>query len=443
MNIKTKLFLLLLLFTFSMFPSCSSPTQPPTINYITLSLKEASSTEAWVNLKVRNVSFPAQIILVMDNKALTDINLTSNDTTVYIDSLQPNGSYWFVAQFTQNNETVTSNLITVQTLDTTSNNFTWQTFTFGDPRAGSSTLNDVAIINENDIWAVGEIHTKETDRWNVDSTKWILPYNAVHWDGKKWKLKRILYNYQGQAFYHPIQSVFAFNSNDIWFGGNGIIRWDGLKFIEVLTPKIVWGPHLINKIWGTSNNDLYIVGNGGKIAHYLNGVWSKIESGTTTNLNDIWGYYDKENNKETVLTVASNILHHGEYRLLAISGNTAHDTLNWPYNNWLKGIWFQGKYSPVYICGVGIRKYENGKWSVLNLPPYFTEAIRGTGVNDITAVGDYGFVAHYNGVRWYTVNLSSGYLFSSVSVKNNIVAISGNSSSGGIVGKAIVIIGRH
>ena len=44
--------------------------------------------------------------------------------------------------------------------DTTSHNFTWETWTFGEH--SSSVLNDVAIIDENNIWAVGEIYMNDS-----------------------------------------------------------------------------------------------------------------------------------------------------------------------------------------------------------------------------------------------------------------------------------------
>jgi len=60
-------------------------------------------------------------------------------------------------------------------MDTTSDNFTFQTWTFGD--IGSSALNDCAIISEDNIWCVGEIKI-------ADSTEnGYTTYNAVHWNG--------------------------------------------------------------------------------------------------------------------------------------------------------------------------------------------------------------------------------------------------------------------
>jgi len=42
--------------------------------------------------------------------------------------------------------------------DTTSHNLSWTQYTFGGAgTAGSSYFNDVAIINDTDIWAVGQV----------------------------------------------------------------------------------------------------------------------------------------------------------------------------------------------------------------------------------------------------------------------------------------------
>ena len=49
-------------------------------------------------------------------------------------------------------------------------------------------LYDVAIIDENNIWAVGEIYLNDS-LGQPDPT----PYNAVHWDGISWNLKKIYF----------------------------------------------------------------------------------------------------------------------------------------------------------------------------------------------------------------------------------------------------------
>jgi len=80
-------------------------------------------------------------------------NLDSSDTSVYVDNLLPGKLYNFKAIVTNNEQEDTSSQLPVTTLDTTSHNFTFDTFEFGDPLTGySSLLYDCAIISENNIW---------------------------------------------------------------------------------------------------------------------------------------------------------------------------------------------------------------------------------------------------------------------------------------------------
>jgi hypothetical protein len=148
--------------------------------------------------------------------------------------------------------------------DTTSHNFVWTIDTFGVGGRGSSYLLDVSVINENDIWAVGEVHTAETDTFD-SLGNWVPPFNAVHWNGQEWELRRILY----QGGFWTIRSIFAFSSYNVWF--SAIVKWNGLNFVEMPIPGIFIG-HTISKMWGTSGNDLYVVGSEGLIAHSTGAV---------------------------------------------------------------------------------------------------------------------------------------------------------------------------
>ena len=68
--------------------------------------------------------------------------------------------------------------------DTTSHEFEWQVTYFGE--GANSYLKDVAIIDEDNIWAVGEIY--ETDSLgNI-----IYPTsNVMHWNGMEVKFNKI------------------------------------------------------------------------------------------------------------------------------------------------------------------------------------------------------------------------------------------------------------
>ncbi len=86
--------------------------------------------------------------------------MDSPDTLFYFDSLLPNTNYTFDAVTYDDGKEIKSNPVTFTTLDTTSHNFTWQTFTFGEHQ--HSVLYDVAIIDENNIWAVGAIYMNDS-----------------------------------------------------------------------------------------------------------------------------------------------------------------------------------------------------------------------------------------------------------------------------------------
>jgi hypothetical protein len=288
------------------------------------------------------------------------------------------------------------NELNVTTLDTTSHNFTFQTWTFGEH--SSSALYDVAIINENNIWAVGEIYMKDS-LGQPDSKR----YNAVIWNGNNWNVVRIPYYYQGSDFYHPIQSVYAFGPDDIWFCGNGVVHWDGNNFLPIPIPSNVWGPYQMNKLWGSSNNDLYAVGNGGNIAHWDGVKWSKIESGTDLNFRDIYGTVNLKTNKQEIIAVCSrnNPLAKAIYK---IEDNTAFELSTNPIKWELYSCWFVPN-KHYYLVGSGIYEkifLSESEWKnqPLDITHYGTIKVRGNGVNDVFIVGSFGEFLHFNGNSW-------------------------------------------
>jgi hypothetical protein len=68
-------------------------------------------------------------------------------------------------------------------------------------------------------------------------------------------------------------------------------------------------------------------------------------------------------------------------------------------------------------------------------PVIYTNRIRGNASNDVITVGDFGIVAHFNGVTWNVYNelaIAVGN-YESVSIKNNLVVAVGFSNAQGIV----------
>ena len=101
---------------------------------------------------------PSDVDLYRDSSLVETINLTSEDTVLYVDSLLPNRTYGYQSVIQSTGQA--SNQLSVNTLDTTSHNRSWEVFYFGDYQ--HSSIRDIAIISENDIWAVGEIYVADT-----------------------------------------------------------------------------------------------------------------------------------------------------------------------------------------------------------------------------------------------------------------------------------------
>ena len=386
--LKTQ-FLLFVLTSFLLLNSgCKKNTTEP-VETLALTVEDVSCTEAWVKVTTTNYQTPNTLTLFVNDKAEQSITLVSNDTLLYVDSLLPNQSYKIKAAFANNNQLQTTNEVIAKTMDTTSHNFTWQTFNFGGD-GGSSFLSDISIINENNIWAVGEILIADT------SINGYTTYNAVHWDGSEWELLRIPYYYNGQAYYNGIRAIFTFNDNDIWFGTGNMTHWNGTQFVSIYVGMGM----SINKIWGSSSSDLYVVGNGGNIAHYNGSGWTKIESGTTVDLRDITGNgseiwisgYSLDNSKSILLKLLnSNIIKVWEN--YEISGTP-------PYGNLIYSVCclannlFIASNEGIFKDKLTI-KYPTQE---LFMVPRCVYKITGTNINNIFTAGDRSNIWHYNGI---------------------------------------------
>ena len=309
-------------------------------------------------------------------------------------------------------------------MDTTSHNFTFETFTFGGT-AGSSTLYDVAIINKNNIWAVGEIYVADT------SQNGYTMYNAVHWDGSVWKLQRIMfYTICGQQHQnaYAASSIFAFSENDIWVGmqGSQIARLNDTTQISIQCIPIS-----VRKILGSDNQNIYAVGVNGQIAFFNGTSWTLIESGTELNINDIWGDYNEKTGEWEILAVASNILQSIEKEVIKINSTNTQIIDKDGITGTLSSVWFITNNKNYVAGGGGV--YENNRlgddWQKSNYDfiRNFLFRLRGTELNDIVAAGGYGDVLHFNGVSWKSyyndTQLNYGNYYSAATNDNIIVSV--------------------
>jgi len=394
-----------------------------------LGLRDYSCTEAWIEVQIGSNDKTANIYIKKNGEIIQTVNVVQSNTLYYFDSLLPNTNYTFDAVTYEDGKEVKSNPVTFTTLDTTSHNFAWQTFEFG--QHSSSVLYDVAIIDENNIWAVGEINMNDS-LGNPDPQI----YNAVHWNGQVWELKRIKTNACGGVVYPPIKSIFAFSSNDILFAhiDGSISHFNGIEFKNdcLLITQLNGSA---NKIWGISKNDFYVVSVNGFIAHYQNGSWTKLESGTTTNINDAWGIF--ENGTSTVYCPISSIFNPPQDKKILRIINGKVDSVSWGMNRIVYSCWTNNT-NFLYVCGEGVYVNKFDTWEQITLPAITTNSIRGNDINDVFAVGSLGTIFHFNGISWQVISSYTQKENYRVDFKNNIVAICGYYN-----GKGFVEIGRR
>jgi len=444
---KIKQLLFLLLFTSALsitfLSSCSTPTDPKLLPTLTLTVNGVNSTEVFIKLSTNNVTLPASVSLSRNNKQINSFTLITADTTIVDEGLNPNQSYTYLASIQSSNHTaVKSEAVIATTMDTTSHSFTWQTYTFGDPSAGSSSLSDVAIINENNIWAVGQIYMNDSNG-NPDP----LPYNAVHWDGNKGELKRITVDYKGSQITPPLYGIYAFSSDDIWLSSGVPVHGNGTNWTQyhlfdmgILTQDDGY----LTKIWGSSSNDLYYVGTKGTIAHYQNGQWSKIESGTSLNIYDIRGDYDFQTNQKEILAIGSDVGTGNGSIIEKINNNSASQLSSEAIVGNATTIWFLS--DRAYYVGSGKAYYKHklndSNWHpLIGLTRYTITSIDGNDINDVFFTSSGGDIVHFNGVSFKSyldqIRMSQ-IIYSSIKTKGNLAI-----AVGFLDARAVITIGKR
>ena len=126
-----------------------------------------------------------------------------------------------------------------------------------------------------------------------------------------WELKKITVDYKENPTIAPLTGIFVLPDGKIIFTSglpnlpDGKGRWKLYHLWDMGVLQQNDGG--INKIWGTSLNDLYFVGNH-EIVHYNGQSWTKIKSGTELDFHDIYGATDSKTGEQQILAVCSRNL---------------------------------------------------------------------------------------------------------------------------------------
>jgi hypothetical protein len=164
----------------------------------------------------------------------------------------------------------------------------------------------------------------------------------------------------------------------------------GTGFTADWSPMSSGTTNNLNGLWGSSGSDVFAVGDSGTILHYDGTAWSAMASPTTSNLNSIWG---SSSTNAIAVGDSGTILRYDGLNWLTVLSSTT--------NN-LNSVWGG---SPAYAYAVGddgtFLFYNNGSWSVPMPPGTFTgnlNAIWGLSGLDLFVVGDGGTIGHFGGI---------------------------------------------
>lgn len=407
---------------------------------IRLSVVDTTTTEISLRLVSSDQGPGRNVFIRRDSSPIFGVDKPAFDTVFVDRGLLPNRLYTYWAYRVVNEVILDSVQLRVRTADTTSHDFSWQVFRFGD--GVSSLLRDVAFINDTCIWAVGEIYRQDS------AGAFPTRYNAVEWNGRNWQLHRIPTRSTGGSIsFAYLVSVIGFSASDIWvFGEASYSHWDGSQWLTQLTPNHNGGA---NKVWGTSSSNFYIVGSNGEITHFDGTDWKSLETGTTLEFRDIWGAPNAASGKLEILAVATNPPAYSEWKIVSIEKMSVREINQRRVFRPLNSVWFvPGK--RYYVAGVLIYYKKNladtlDSWSV-DRGSYettnFKTSIRGNATNDYVIATDGGELLHSNGYSWRnfqkTEGLDVGHVLHEVYFKGNVIVAAGTNS-----GYGIIAIGRR
>lgn len=407
-------------------PSCKENPASAISDTDSLLLKagEADLTELTLSLNVAGVAIPAPVTLTRNGEPVAAFTLHQTDTSVIQTDLIPSTDYtWQALLERPGKPLLKSTPLKTRTMDTTSHEFTWKV----DSLPGYGSAFDLTIINENNIWVVGDFSTEAFGAGER--------FNAYNWDGIRWDTVKIpIQRFSGAYGHYQINSMIGFSESDIWVvsGATGSFsHYNGVSWTGHWIEERAGG---INKIWGLSSNNFYIVGTNGSITHWNGTAFTLIPSGTTIGL------------------IHATTVNNGEVWMTGLTSDYSHSILLRLDNIETKqigtgifnGIWGEPGYNKVWM-------YHNGYFKVLDTRKegfnpkiiddvdYWIRDISGASRANIFIVGDFGAVYHFNGstVKFYPELLRFD-MFREVKVNENMVVACGELNY-----KPIVITGHQ
>jgi hypothetical protein len=283
--------------------------------------------------------------------------------------------------------------------------YTWTIDTLAYPGSFQTTMRDIWGSSPNDVYVVG--HNDQPG-----------PGTMFHYDGKTWRTTGF-HSAEGGSVQGPVSlsAIYGFAPNDVWAVGEHIytnynpppnfldssliIHYDGGKWTEFRPPS----GRLLQAVWGSKPNDVWAGGLDGTL-YYFDGVtWKAVSIGKKVWFLNFGGFTSSD-----VYAMA--------YELdSGVMDSTFQYVWHWDGTTWsirdfyVETFGNEDKFGTsslfavegnLFSAGQGIfRKSSSGWERIFYDPSTFFRDIKGSGLENLFAVGNFSAVYHFNGSDWY------------------------------------------
>ena len=238
-----------------------------------------------------------------------------------------------------------------------------------------------------------------------------------------------------------IYGIWALDSSNIYFAVGAIVKYEGGKFIETNLGDLGFTQFQgVNKLWGSSEQNIWGVGPEGTIVHYDGKSWARIDFPRQ------WYLFDITGDLQSGIAYAAAMDSTSYKAIVKLESSSAQIIYKSPQISSIKPNGLNYLNGNLYLAGSDFQctllwRYRTANGEIDSLytvaPTTGLFNITGESENDLYFWGnDYrvGKLVHYNGSRFKVFNLpNASYTAGGAATKGNISAFAGLSNNKGFV----------
>ncbi|MCK5520536.1 MAG: hypothetical protein KAI81_05455, partial [Candidatus Marinimicrobia bacterium] len=234
---------------------------------ININFTEDHAGPTFASFKINTDNFEKELnfTLFRNDSTLLWGKYTGGDTLLCDWELKADSVYNYYIVFDDDDELyMQSKTITIQTMGTTSHEFTWETVKICE---NGGYIQAVEAVTADNVWAVGDFSCPDDDSSGYSSS------NAAHYNGDSWILKSI----HSSA---PLYEIHYFDENDIWVTSGRPKLWNGnLWYMYHFADMGVVAEgedYAVEGLWGSSSDNMYFISTQGYMVHKQGDTFTKL-----------------------------------------------------------------------------------------------------------------------------------------------------------------------